>query len=210
MDLQEMATYLNEEMQKKIPYDNSPNYIRNVKHKGRNEHIRNVALQSVIPVGTNGYSFDIGSEYAEQNYPYYHILEDAQVIHKRDKGTKQSKGSQSSYSKTLGNRDYGKWSGNVNKRNYDFYNKQTGEVYGSGYRTTKSVYQEYRKNVRGSRSKIIDGQAKNANTYVNIHYHYIERALDEELLESFANKFGLKQLRTKIDLSEELKEVFGD
>ena len=31
--------------------------------------------------------FDIGNEYAEREYPYYHILEDAPVIRKKGKGT---------------------------------------------------------------------------------------------------------------------------
>lgn len=220
VDLQEMAQYLYEEMQKGIPYDKSPNYIRNVKHKGRNEHIRNVAITNAIPLGSTGnYVFDIGNDYAEMNYPYYHILEDAEVIHKRDRGTPSSKGSQNAYSPIMKNRDYGKWSGSKNQK----INKNTGEVTFS-----KSVYQEYRKNVRGSRSRvgsatdyrymgvfIVDGKTKysvrnsKSNLYVNRHYHYIERTLDT-LVDTFATQFGLKRKRTQIDLSEEMKEVFGE
>ena len=54
----------------------------------------------------NMYIFEIGNDYAEENYPYYHILEDAEVIRKRGRGTSKSKGSQAQIEK-LSQRDYG-------------------------------------------------------------------------------------------------------
>lgn len=171
-------------------YDNFPyesEKVNEQKHKDRPLHIRDIAF-GYLPSVENGNTiyFDIGSDYAEQYYPYYHILEDAEVIRKRGKGTKGSKGSQAEI-KELGKRDYGRI--NFNGKTYS---------------------REYRKNVRGQRSRlgtatkvVVGGDGKsyrvnpNANYYQNVHYHYIERTLDM-VLPWIAQEYGLRMGRTEI------------
>lgn len=77
------------------------------KHGEFNEEIRDVAFKNnqTIVVSENEYTFDIGNEYAEEHYPYYHILEDAPYIRKRDRGTAKTRGSQAKVEK-LGDRNY--------------------------------------------------------------------------------------------------------
>ena len=145
-------------------------------------HIRDVAfMNNPISFMENSATFDIGNEFAEENYPYYHILQDAQVIHVKGAGTKQSKGSQQYINPK--NRDYNKveWNG-------------------------KTFSQEYNKNVRGSRSKYssarrtvdIGGKKvvinRNADYYVNKHYKYIDRILDASM-PYIAQEFGLRAMR---------------
>lgn len=153
-------------------YDNFPyesDAVKMQKHSKTPLHIRDIALS--LPYLSGGtYVFEIGNDYAEENYPYYHILEDAEVIRKRGKGTKLSKGSQASIEK-LSDRDYGKISFN-------------GKTYS----------REYRKNVRGQRSRADKGTYtivgsdgvvyrvnKDANYYKNKHFQYIERTLNNTL-----------------------------
>ena len=150
------------------------------KHPNREGHIRDIAFKN-LPVGVNldTRTFDIGSEYAEMVYPYYHILQDSETIHKRNQGTKSSKGSQRLISDKSA-RDYGrvKWNG-------------------------KTFSQEYKKNVRGARSKktkkliYINGnyyEVGKDDTYINIHYKYIDRILDATI-PWIAHEFGLRILR---------------
>ena len=174
-----------------FPYESDEMAIK--KHKNRPLHIRDIAFMYLpIDQSDNSIVFEIGSDYAEEYYPYYHILEDAQVIRKRGKGTKGSRGSQDKI-KELSKRDYGHI--NFNGKTYS---------------------REYRKNVRGSRSRLgtatkvvvgSDGKAyrvnPNANYYANKHYQYIERTLDM-VLPWIANEYGMKMGRTEItDLVEE-------
>ena len=175
-----------------FPYENDD--IKIAKHKNTPLHIRDIALG--FPMLSNGtYVFEIGNDYAEEKYPYYHILEDAEVIRKKGKGTKLSKGSQANIEK-LSSRDYGKITFN-------------GKTYS----------REYQRNVRGKRSRSMkatytiigsDGVAykvnRDANYYRNIHYHYIERILDTTL-PFIASENGLIQKRTEMtDLSGEYQE----
>ena len=163
------------------------------KHAKRPLHIRDVAFMWLPTTqdGNNSILFDIGSDYAEENYPYYHILEDAQVIRKRGKGTKGSRGSQAEI-KDLSKRDYGRI--NFNGKTYS---------------------REYRKNVRGERSRVgsatkivigTNGKSyrvnSNAAYYQNKHYQYIERILNETL-PWVAQDHGLKMGRTEITGLEE-------
>lgn len=153
------------------------------KHGRFNEEIRDVAFMnnSVQVLSDDMQVFDIGNDYAERFYPYYHILEDAPVIHKRGKGTAASKGSQATIEK-LSKRDYGLvgWSG-------------------------KSFTKEYEKNVRGKRASVInnsqqvvDGKIinKESSTYKNIHYKYIETML-EKVNPIVAQEYDLRLLRTQ-------------
>ena len=142
--------------------------MKEKKHKDRPFHIKDIAFM-LLPInyGENSAIFDIGSDYAEEYYPYYHILEDAEVIRKRGKSTKSSRGSQALI-QDVSKRDYGRI--NFNGKTYS---------------------REYRKNVRGERSKtdkatryITDSSGKlkkinaDANYYYNKHYRYIEKTLD--------------------------------
>lgn len=181
---------------REVMYDNFPyesdevNYRKHVvgdRGKVKNPkpyHIRDIAFMN-LPVTHNldTRTFDIGSEYAELEYPYYHILQDSEVIHIKGRGTKTSKGSQDKISDKSA-RDYGivKWNGKTFSREYD-------------------------KNVRGVRSK--QGKARkvyvdnngvvyrinaNANTYVNVHYKYIDRILDNTI-QWIAHEFGMTMRR---------------
>lgn len=129
----------------------------------------------------NTYTFDIGNEEMERNFPYYHILQQAPVIRKAYRGTKKSKGSQM-YEKDLGKRDYEKvhWNG-------------------------KTFSKEYSKNVRGKRLNLnnttmhIDGQFINEQSaqYLNTHYKYIDTILNVDVVDTLAKEFGMKRGRTQ-------------
>lgn len=176
---------------REILYDNFPygpltNPSGSNKYPNRTKHVRDAAFKDLPIVHEfDKMVFDIGSPLAEENYPHYHILEDSEVIHIRGKGTKKSKGSQDKITNKQA-RDYGRvnWNG-------------------------KTYTQEYKKNVRGSRSRLgsarktyVDSNGviyrvnEKANTYANIHYHYIEKTLDGAL-PFIAKEFGLKMLRTQ-------------
>ena len=173
------------------------------KHKNRNprhlrDQVKNEFLSNYEMLNANQHAFNLGSERLETIYPHYHILEDAEVIHKAGLGTKSSKGSQASMSAK--NRDYGI----VVMR----YNKDKGSY---------ALSQEYRKNVRGKRSALkkqtfseydydLGGirwveksvGTKSASTYPNVHYHYIERNLDEWIVPALVSAFQLQYKRKKI------------
>lgn len=169
-------------------YDNFPyesDEIKAIKHAKRPLHIRDIALG--LTYMSNGQMiFEIGNDYAEEYYPYYHILEDAEVIRKKGRGTKLSKGSQAEITK-LSDRDYGRISFNG-----------------------KTFSKEYQKNVRGVRSRVekatynivgSDGRVykinKDANYYKNIHFHYIERILNNTL-PWIAQANGVRMGRTEL------------
>lgn len=126
-------------------------------------------------------SFNLGSEYMELYFPYYHILQQALVIRKKGKGTKKTKGSQM-YEKDKGKRDY-------------------EQAYWNG----KTFSKEYSRNVRGSRLNLnntsmhIDGQFLNMdqNQYLNMHYKYIDNILDNDVVDQLAIYFGLRKARTQ-------------
>lgn len=191
------ADTLREVIKDNFPYGVERNPSGSLKHPNAPEHIRDVAFMRLpVVYQQDSVLFDIGSDFAEERYPYYHILEDSQVIHIRNKATKSSKGSQDKIS---------------NKRARDY-----GRVNWNG----KTFTQEYKKNVRGKRSQLGNARRKayyvndegvvfkfvvnpQANTYANIHYKYIERAIDKAvpILEA---TYGLKSARIKnTGLSEE-------
>lgn len=181
--LTDFTNSIRENLYDRFPYESDA--IKTVKHANTPLHIRDIALG--MPFLSNGTMvFEIGNDYAEENYPYYHILEDSEVIRKRGRGTEKSKGSQAEITK-LSDRDYAKISFN-------------GKTYS----------REYQRNVRekrslASKSTIIVASAdgnryainKNANYYLNKHYHYIEKILDETL-PWIAGAFGLKMAGTQI------------
>lgn len=131
------------------------------KHPNTPLHIKDVALlnNNVVRVDDDTAYFHLGNEEAESLYPYYHILDHAQVIKLAGKGTKKSKGSQAGLS--------------AKERDFNIFAITTTK---GGKEKTNY---EYKKNVRGRRSKIDDkGFAKDRDSYVNIHYNYVENALD--------------------------------
>ena len=168
------------------------------KHPNRTPtHLKSVAKQCLETTTTeseNKVEFDYGNYVMESNYPHYHILEESQVIRKRNQGTKKTKGSQDR-EKILAKRDYTRvsWNG-------------------------KTFTKEYSRNVRGSRNRmnsvshwsIVNGQSKftniDSNAYWNIHYKYIENILDQDVVIKLSSYFGLKPAR-KIDAG--LNEEYG-
>ena len=174
----------------------------NLKKNPRNplqlqDQVRNELSKPIQQINETTYYFDLGSERLESTYPYYHILEDSQVIHIRGAGTRTSKGSQAQIS-DLGKRDYGRVERKV--------------VFKDGIGKT-SYSQEYRKNVRGKRTLLKtqtvrylndDGEieyrekvvgTKSSTTYVNTNYHYIENNLESWLIPSLITAYGLKRLK---------------
>lgn len=185
------------ELLRKNIYDNFPyenDLVKMSKHMSTPLNIRDVAfMDNPIEVGENNRAFNIGNYYAEKEYPYYHILQEAEVIRKRNRGTGKSKGSQANV-QTTKIRDYNKVSFN-------------GKTYS----------REYTKNVRGARSKVdkvlapklmyVKGKYKIDRDslspyYVNKHYQYIDRILDI-VLPWVAEEFGGKMKRKVIGSLEE-------
>lgn len=142
------------------------------------------SMNTTMAMDLNGegqISFNIGNEFMELNFPYYHILQQAPVIRKKDKGTTKTKGSQM-FEKDKAKRDY-------------------EQVHWNGKTFTK----EYQKNVRGGRLNLnktsmhIDGQFLNMeqNQYLNVHYKYIDNILNKDVVDQLAATFGMKRQRTK-------------
>ena len=151
-----------------FPYEDDDTNIK--RHPKRPLHIRDIAFM-YLPYKTdlsrNMITFDIGSDYAEEYYPYYHILQDAPYIRKRNRSSVKTGGSQAKVM-DLKSRDYGRVRFN-------------GKTYSK----------EYDRNVRGERKKITDHMTKfdykygktikierDTNSYPNIHYKYIDNILD--------------------------------
>ena len=159
-----------------FPYDKNEEGDRK-RHPKRNPlHLNTVVRQETHIVGfENMESFEIGSDFLESEYPYYHILQNAPVIRKRGKGTNKSKGSQM-FVADKGKRDY-------------------EQVHWNGKTFTK----EYQRNVRGKRLNLnnttmhIDGQFINQSVpqYLNIHYKYIDNIV-RQVAPKIAYKFGMK------------------
>ena len=142
------------------------------------------SMNTTMAMDLNGQgqiSFNIGNEFMEINFPYYHILQQAPTIRKKGKGTAKTKGSQM-FEKDKGKRDYEKvhWNG-------------------------KTFAKEYDRNVRGGRLNLnntsmhIDGQFLNMeqNQYLNMRYKYIDTILDNDVVDQLALYFGMKRKRTQ-------------
>lgn len=142
------------------------------------------SFNATISMNIDTRVFEVGSPMVELLMPHYHILQQAETIRKRNRGTKKSKGSQDSVKKM--DRDYERviWNG-------------------------KTYSKEYSKNVRGSRSKankILEPKLRYSGgqyyedkrgiggSYVNVHYKYIDRILDATV-PYLADEFGLRAYR---------------
>ena len=171
--------------------------VDSAKHKKRTPlHLRSAVNQDIynnMVYGENKITFDIGSERLERTHPYYHILQQARVIRKRNRGTKKTLGSQATIS-DVGKRDYEKvsWNG-------------------------KTFTKEYSRNVRGKRNRITSVSHwtedyagndvfvnRNANAYYNKHYKYIDEILDGGMLDRLAREYNLiKKRKQDSGLGEE-------
>lgn len=170
-------------------WENSRTQKDSTKHSNRHPpHLKQVAeecLRNTTTFTEDMGTFDYGNVAMESNYPHYHILQQAQVIRKKKRGTAKSKGSEEKY-KIKALRDYERVNFNG-----------------------KTFSKEYEKNVRGARSRasgvsrwtIVDGQAKwingDSNSYLNVHYQYIDKILDEDVIWKLASYFGLRVMRKK-------------
>ena len=103
-NLTDFTNSIRAELYERFRYENDA--VKEMKHANRPAHIRDVALGLPYMSGQQ-MIFEIGNDYAEEYYPYYHILEDAEVIRKKGRGTKKSRGSQAEITK-LSDRDYAK------------------------------------------------------------------------------------------------------
>lgn len=180
--------------------DRGKNASGSFKHGLYNDEIRDVAFMKnpTYTITENQLTFDIGNAYAEQYYPYYHILQDTPYIRKRDKSTAKTRGSQAKV-ENLGNRDYNiiQWNG-------------------------KSFTREYARNVRGKRNRLgnvshyeTDSAGrlvfvkKESNSYLNPHYQYIDKML-EQCVDDLGIEFNMKVLRVKhTGLEEDLANQWG-
>lgn len=165
-------------------YPNNTGYMqtRSAKHPNTPMPVRDVALgiNEIHYISNDIIYFEIGNDYAERKYPYYHILEEAPVIRKRGKGTKKSGGSQMEIA-LMSNRDF----------NIVSFNGKT-------------FTKEYARNIRGKRNRVVDNSTRyigggekinlKANSYENKHYRYIERTLDTNL-PFIAETYNLKPMR---------------
>lgn len=179
-------------------YDSFPyeeDIITRSKHKKTPRHIRDVAFMDndVIHNG-NTNIFDIGNNYAEENYPYYHILQDSKVIRKANKSTKYTRGSQEKIT-PVGARDYGRI-----KFNGKTYIKEYAKNI-RGQRDLSSKATQYATDSRGRLVKI----NKDADYYLNTHYQYIDRMLESGILNKLALEFNLGRKST---LFSGLKEEY--
>ncbi|MCK9576196.1 MAG: hypothetical protein M0R51_09755 [Clostridia bacterium] len=200
MTTQEMADWVYNEFinHKLLPYDTGKKWWRNPKKP----HMKDLAIiANGLPrqVGVDTYEFIIGNEEAENRAPQYHILEDAKIIRRPNKGTDKSRGSQRL---SKGTRDYGQ----------TVYRLGTQE-------STKGIYeaiQEYRQNITrnyaGARDKAreynerIKYHHENKRNYrYNEHYLYIEAILGDVV----ARLAQMVNGRLKITQGEESLDVSG-
>ena len=196
--LGEFANEIRDTLYTYFPYESDA--IKRKKHPKTPEHIRDVALKRnhIVNVDENTITFDLGNEFAEEKYPYYHILEDSYAIRKRGRGTEKTKGSQAKVeNKAMRNYAMPIWNG-------------------------KTFTKEYQRNVRGSRNRLnsVSRWVENArgekefinreaNSYLNIHYHYIENTLDN-FLPIIAQSLGLSYKSKRAgDSAEELAVDWG-
>ena len=166
------------------------------KHKRNPPHLKDMAKlcieETMQDIDENMISFDYGNEQMEKYYPYYHILQQAQVIRKRNKGTDRTKGSQDKV-ENKANRDYEKVSWN-------------GKIYSKEY--TKKV-RNNRKQLESVSHWTIGGNGqkewvnRDSNSYNNIHYRYIDNILNEDVIMKLAQEFGMKVSVRNTGLEEE-------
>lgn len=182
---------------RKMMYDSfpfEPDIINELKHSNRTEHIRDVAFwnNGKFKISDNEIVFEIGNEFAEEFYPYYHILEDAPYIRKRNRATDKTKGSQALV-ENLGQRDYG-----IVSFNGKTYSKEYSRNV-RGKRSRLSSVSQWATDSRGNKIRI----NRESDSYLNTHYQYIEKMLNFPILDNLAFEFGLTRARTQLTSLEE-------
>lgn len=189
--LENFTNLLIELMKTQFPYMLNEDLDRSKHPKREPLHLKSAVFDKIqVARQFNQNIFDIGNDSLEKTHPYYHILQEAQVIRKRNKGTTKSKGSQAQI-QDVGKRDYTRIE--IAKTNKGVKYKQ-----------------EYKKNVRGARSLIgssshwttsASGEKifvnREANYYENIHYHYLDNMLNNGIVDMLAETFGLKRKGTQ-------------
>lgn len=158
-----------------FPFSDRRNYPPSKQFK---PHMKNVALRNnpIVMVSPEIEYFEIGNDYAEENAPQYHILEDAKTIRNPNQGTLQSLGSQRTV-KEVSKRDYGKmvWL-------HQGTNTWRGQEYRQSFRGRSNIWKEnLRLSTRNFEEKL---RKKKGNRTVkgfryNIHWGYIERILQD-------------------------------
>ena len=179
-NINDFTKRLRELMESYFPYEDDS--INEKKHKNRLGHIKQVAFKDnpTETLSENMLAFNIGNAKSESEYPYYHILENAPVIKKKGRATKESRGSQQ-YVYPMSKRDYEK-------------------VTLKG----KTFSKEYVKNIRGARKRVVENSTqyvkignktfkinKNADSYKNVHYQYIEIMLSH-IVNTLSSEFRMK------------------
>ena len=189
--LENFTNLLIELMKTQFPYMQDSELDKKKHPKREKLHLRDEVFSNLeVSKQPNQQIFDIGNDSLERTHPYYHILQEAQVIRKRYKGTEKSRGSQAKI-QDVGKRDYTR---------IEKIETKNGVKY----------KQEYKKNVRGARSLVgssshwttsASGQRvfvnREANYYENIHYHYIDNMLNNGIVDMLADTFGLKRKGTQ-------------
>ena len=190
-NLENFTNLLIELMKTQFPYMQDSELDKKKHPKREKLHLRDEVFSNLeVSKQPNQQIFDIGNDSLERTHPYYHILQEAQVIRKRYKGTEKSRGSQAKIQ-------------DVGKRDYTRIEVVSGK--------NRARYkQEYKKNVRGARSLVgssshwttsASGQRvfvnREANYYENIHYHYIDNMLNNGIVDMLADTFGLKRKGTQ-------------
>lgn len=183
---------------------NSPLFPFDTKHYRAKPHMRDSALlANSITIGdSDTHIFEIGNENAETLTPHYHILEDAQTIHY---GNRRARRVVKNKDGTTEIRAYGKpRSWGTNKSKGSQANVSSGRDYGKWSYTDKGkLAQEYRSG--GSKGK----PSETSTAYTNIHYHYIERIL-EQIVPQVAKDIGATIGRSSLDFDDEVLEALSD
>ncbi len=166
------------EASKLFPFSDRRNYPPNKQFK---PHMKNVALKNnpIIVLSPEIQVFELGNEYAEENAPQYHILEDAKII--KSPGTTQSRGTQRKIT-NVRKRDYGKITylktGNAVKVGQEYRTAFKGRSNIWGVNTTLAL-------------KRFNARNEKRNYRYNIHFGYIERIL-EEITPLIAQQFNAR------------------
>jgi hypothetical protein len=166
------------EASKLFPFSDRRNYPPNKQFK---PHMKNVALKNnpIIVVSPEIQVFELGNEYAEENAPQYHILEDSKII--KSPGTTQSRGTQRKIT-NVRKRDYGKITylktGNAVK---------VGQEYRTAFKSRSNIW-----GVNTTLAlKRFNARNEKRNYRYNIHFGYIERIL-EEITPLIAQQFNAR------------------
>lgn len=187
---------LRREMYIHFPYEWNE-YRNKTKHPNRTGHIRDVAFRdNPVIVGENTISFDIGNNNAEAKYPYYHILQDVPVIHKRPRKyeSPSDKKSQSKV-KNLGQRDYGKVSFNGKTYSKEYAKNIRGKRNSVVANARQWVIDENEGGIKWSKTGI-GNSSRESQYYKNIHYQYINNIL-ELSIKLVAPQFGYRLVQVK-------------